>query len=229
MTTIKTLLFGVAQSCLSLCFVSTTLLAGENRSIQVKSINKVSEKVDQVDLGGRSMRVTTGTTSRVLEVDLTVTENRCRIEKHLGCKTVERDLTLWCYELCAKGEEVPYARAIWTSRPVKGFHLFSDTQGQNYLAWVDGTSVRIEDVSESRGMSDALVSYLSKSDRYTVPVTHLVGREPFEGLDAIHSDIDIVSVRGGKTGRLQLIVRAPKTGELFEFAFDGEAWNRLAR
>ena len=228
MKTMK-LLFGGVVTSLLLSFASSPSVAGEKGLTEVKSISSVSEKVGQVDLVGKSIHITTGTTSGVVEADLTVTENRCRIEEHPGGKTEERDLTLWCYQLRAKGEGVPYARAIWTSRPVRGFRLSSDTHGKNYLAWVDGPSVRIEEVSESRGMSDALISYLSKSDRYIVPVTHLVGREPFEGLDAIHSDIYIVSAGEDKAGRLQLVVRAPKTGEQFEFAFDGETWKRLAR
>jgi len=197
----------------------------EKETKEVTSINNISQRAAQVDLIGNSLHIATATTtSRAIEVHLSVAEKQCRIKESDGGKTEEKEMSLWCYELRANDEAIPYSRTLWTSRPVKGFRLCPGSKGKNYLAWVDGSSVRIEEVGQSKGMSEALTSYLLKSNRYIVPVTHLVGRTPFEGLDAIHSDIDIISVGEDEFGRLRLIVQAPKTAERFEFVFDGQNW-----
>ena len=227
MTVYKTFLVGSIQLYFLLLITGAVSFASEKGVKEVTSISKVSQKAGQVDLVGKNMRVTTATaTSQAIEVNLSMTENRCRIKETDGGKTEEKELSLWCYELKARDEAIPYSRAVWTTRPVKGFRLFTEANGKNYLAWVDGSSVRIEEVSQPKGTSEALGSYLSKSDRYIVPITHLVGRAPFEGLDAIHSDIDIVSVVEDESGRLHLVVQAPKTAERFEFVFDGKNWAR---
>lgn len=225
----KALVGSAFSLCSFLIAASSTSVAGEKVTREVVSISTVSGRTGQLELAGKSMLVMTGaTTGQVVGLDLVVTENRCRVREGVGDKTRERELTLWCYELRAKDEAVAYSRAVWVSRPVIGLGLFPDVHGKSYLAWVDGSSVGIEDVTQTKEMREALVSYLSRPDRYTVPVADLVGRKPFEGVNAIHSDIKIVSVGEDKTGRLQLVIEAPKTGERFELVFDGNHWTRGA-
>lgn len=202
--------------------IPTSYAAAGNRAIEVLSQTKILAKIGRVDFIGKDLRLTSGT--KFIDVCLTVTCNRSKIKESVEGKIREKELILWRYELTAKNKNIPYSRYVWTFRPVKGVKLFPSVNGKNYLAWVDGSAVYFEEVSESFGTAESLVRYLKKTDRYLVPVTNIAGRAPFEGLDAIHSDIDIISVENNKYGSLQLAVKSPKTGERYEFIFKGMEW-----
>jgi hypothetical protein len=64
--------------------------------------------------------------------------------------------------------------------------------------------------------------------------TNTVGRkliwvpvDPAFRVEALHSDIDLLSMEKDKNGLLRLRARGLATGKEFEFVFDGKRWNKL--
>lgn len=219
--------------CIGFCLLlftigrGTVAFAGPS-AVEIRSIERVSKEARRVDVGGNALPKSAATTSSSsLSVALSVAEYRCRLTASGGGTALERTLDLWGYELVM--EDKTTSRAICLSRPPRSFSLFRDAKGGNLLAWVDGFAVYIEEVSQPRKISDAIANYVSgpPEGRYLVMVGELVGREPFEGLEAIHSQMEVVSVERGEMGRLRVTVRSLKTKERFTFLFDGTDWARV--
>lgn len=153
------------------------------------------------------------------------TEYECELIDPADEHAEARIRALTCYELQSQDAEESYYRAVWMTRPVLNMRLFGHGPAQNYLAWVEGRAVYIEEVSESLDKKASLIRLLDRTDnRLVVPVEILAGREPFMSLNAIHSDIEILLVERSDSEGLRVKVRGPHTGEVFSLAQDGDAW-----
>lgn len=155
-------------------------------------------------------------------------EYECTLVDRPSDSTKERKRNLMCYEMQVEGANSNDVRTIWTSRPVKGLALFGHDQGENYLAWVDGGAVYFEEVSEAKSKETSLSEFVAKDpQRFVVPVEDLVGREPFVGLDALHSNIEVLRVDKAKSGSLRVTVRGSLTEKPFMFVLEDGVWKLL--
>ncbi|MBN1911690.1 MAG: hypothetical protein JW818_18255 [Pirellulales bacterium] len=216
-------LLAVVMSCL-LILAWSDIGSGADT---VKSVKEQVSKPRTIPLNQNSLRVTDPLDDKTKDAKVILQEQRYDVvlKKGTADTTSEWSGAMICYELRSTKTAVPYSHAIWSFSPLVGFRLFAHGTGENYLAWVEGTVVCFEDVSKSKGKEASLTEHVAKKHhRYLVPVADLAGREPFEGLNALHSDINIVSVGKDKAGFLRVKVQSPHTGKIFEFVYDGKVW-----
>jgi hypothetical protein len=97
------------------------------------------------------------------------------------------------------------------------WRLFGIGNGTNYLAWVSGSDVWIQEVSKETHSRPKKPCRLDLG-RY-LPRKYLHSRR-----SAIHSDTEILSVERDSRGVLQVQVRDPIENQAFRFASDGKDW-----
>jgi len=197
-------------------------------SDSVKSLRALSEPKEVtlrqnqllvIDRNGKASKRKTVVRSSVYE---------CTLVDRPSGSTKERKRNLMCYEIQVEGANSNDVRTIWTSRPVKGLGLFGHDQGEIYLAWVDGGAVYFEEVSEPKSKETSLSEFVEKvSQRFVVPVEELVGREPFVGLDALHSNIEVLRVEKAKSGSLRVTIRGSLAEKFFTFVRKDGVWKLL--
>lgn len=135
--------------------------------------------------------------------------------------------TLFCYEL---GSADPAVNFAWTAcsllRPLARFTLFPDTKGENYLTWLDG-GLRLARVSRPRDTLQALRDLFfppGQTDIMRVPVTRVLGAEPFMGLDSLHADITVRAVVKDAKGRLVVTVTGTDPHKEFTLLLEDGEW-----
>jgi len=151
---------------------------------------------------------------------------RCRLLKVTQTETkVSEQKTLMCYELRAKDSSVRYAWSVWSYTPLGEFRLFSNQNGENYLAWVTGSYVVFSAVSRPADRAGRLVDFLAKgggaSGSVWVPVGPLVGRDKFVGPNASYLPIDVRSITKSAIPPLWTVeVRGTESDEVYTLVSD---------
>ncbi|MDO8588586.1 MAG: hypothetical protein Q7T82_16280 [Armatimonadota bacterium] len=216
--------------------------AGGNGKIEALSLG--DDRMAEIELRGPRHTIPLGQQSSLLlqtglnkhkQVPVTLEESeytvgRYRIVDGLpsreGSQPARR---YYCYELHSVDRTVPYSRVMWTIEHIGNFALFTDTDGKNYLAWVNRWSVEISEVSTPLSREAALKGVLSPQskpryeERILVPV--LTGAEPFShGVrDDYIDDIHITSVAKDESGNLTVKVVNLKEQE-FTFVKKDGTW-----
>lgn len=111
-----------------------------------------------------------------------------------------------------------------------GFRLFLDTDNTPYLAWMDGGSVCIADVSKQNSREAAVRAFFLPHQRFPydlVPLFDLVNRDSFVDRnkigDALKYDIDIVSVKKNRS-KLMTVTVANYEGVQFTLVKTKGGW-----
>lgn len=140
----------------------------------------------------------------------------------------DRSSSLFCYEIRSKGD-VPYTWAMWSDRGGRGhFRLFTDDQGNNFLAWVEFSSVLFTEVSKPNDRLVELTRYLSQvePDQFQrVPVGTLVPEVRSWGVNALYFDISVRSIEKDATGKMTLEVSGPKSDMVYTLVQEDEKWH----
>ncbi len=140
----------------------------------------------------------------------------------------ETSMSLLCYEMRSKGD-VPYTWAMWSDRGGRGhFRLFTDDQGNNFLAWVEFSSVLFTEVSKAKDRLVELTRYLSQAEQdqfQRVPVGTLVPEVRSWGVNALYFDISVRSIQKDATGKVTIELSGPKSAMVYTLVQEDGKWH----
>lgn len=133
------------------------------------------------------------------------------------------------YEIRAVGEDELFAWNMWSLHPLGMFRLFSNEGGQNYLAWVDRSTVCFAEVTQPRDRVVALTEALSVTERpawvVRVPTNRLIDSK-HHGRDVFYSELVVEALDIAEAGHITAKISALRTGKLFNIVFDGKEWRK---
>ena len=168
--------------------------------------------------------------NKEVPVMLVETEYYCqlvRVGKDSGRK--ETSMSLLCYEMRSKGD-VPYTWAMWSARGGRGhFRLFTDDQGNNFLAWVEFSDVIFTEVSKPKDPLVELTRYLSQAEQdefQRLPVVTIVPDVRSWGVNALYFDISVRSIEKDAAGKITVTFSGPEPEKIYCVVRDGAEWQR---
>ena len=133
------------------------------------------------------------------------------------------------YELRSTETDVPYSWALWSPLVLGWFRLFSTQGGDNYLAWVDASTVVFAEVSKPRDRCLAWAQHFSGEPppgATRTPVRQLVPEARTWGVNALYFDIIVRSIDKDDDGNWVVRISPPDSDEVFTLVGKDGKWRR---
>ena len=152
-------------------------------------------------------------------------------------KTETRDVgekTAFCYEMRAKDPANAYSWQVWSCNVLGEFRLLNSGNGENYLAWADGSLLRFAEVSQPTDRSTRFKQLLG-GDAPGVVYIQVIKLIPEEraasawGMNALYYEILTRSIGKDQDGNWVVRVSPPKSDKVYTFVSDKTAklaWRR---
>lgn len=138
---------------------------------------------------------------------------------------------LFCYELRSQDKDLLFEWSFWSTSACGCFRLVDDVKTGSHLAFVQGLDVFIARLDAHRDSASELKAFEMNGWRLPaefirVPVSDLVPRDEFRGLNALYSDdikIDSVAISGK---RISIDLSSRRTKKKFLLEYDEKKWRR---
>jgi len=138
---------------------------------------------------------------------------------------------LFCYELRSQDKDHLFEWSFWSTSVCGCFKLLDDVQTGSHLAFVEGLDVFIARIDAHRDSASELTAFTTNggtlpSEFIRVPVSDLIPRDEFRGLNALYSDdikIDSVGISGK---RIAVGLSSRLTKKTFLLEYDAKKWKR---
>ena len=138
--------------------------------------------------------------------------------------------TMRCYEIRSLEADIPYCWALWSVGRLGNPTMFCPPGSDSFLAWVEGSVVSFEDVSQPNDRLQALTRRLNARGAplsSLVQVRALIPEAETWGVDARYQDVRVVSLRKRDDGTFELVVSNPEGTKVYTIVGQGGEW-RLA-
>jgi len=139
--------------------------------------------------------------------------------------------TMRCYEIRSLEADVPYCWSMWSVGILGNPTLFCPPGSDSFLAWVHpGAVVSFEDVSQPNDRLEALTRRLNAPGTpmsQAVQIRPLIPEAETWGVNALYTDVRLLSLRKRDDGTFELIVSNPEGTKVYTIVGQGADW-RLA-
>jgi hypothetical protein len=214
--------------------IGALVLGTEDDNLTVtalKSAQLQHDAVERIPLNQSKIRIRKKDSDKIEKVPVTLMRITydCVLLRTVQGKLVQTRRSLTCYELRSTTDDPVFNWAMWSSGPYGEFRLFGDEDGSNYLVWVESLDVFFIRISGARDRLVALTEFLQKEEQVRaelVPVFKLVGREPFEGLNALWSEINVKSFNVDERGKITVRLSGTDPKEIFTLVRENGEWRR---
>ena len=221
-----------ASSGLLLLIAPIALCAAEPSVYALRSIRPGPERFREMKLLTGDVIYLPGEAGEAERVPVRLVERNydCELYRVRGGKATEKSGKLDCYELTARDGRPMYAWSHWSARnALRDAQLLAYGVGRNHLAWVNGLDLFIAEVTEPRDRLVALTDTLAAPGRLDpgaeqIRLNDIVGRGPFDGMNAIHNDITVLRIDSDENGIAAVVVHGVKKEDVFTFVRVDGKW-----